>query len=227
MLSKMLNMDKRIIYILLALTIIIPTFLQLRMPISVSSQTQASYDYIESLPVGSTVMVSFDFGPSSLPEPEAIAETILAHCFSRGIRVIGLTLDPTATILGSELLEDVASKKGAILGEDYVYLGFRPGALQVILGMGISITNHFESDYYGTPITDIPMMQGITNYNDISVLVTLCSSSIVDAWIIYANSQYGLKIIAGTTAVINTQLTPYVQSGQLVGLLNGYLGAAE
>ena len=112
-------------------------------------------------------------------------------------------------------------------GEDFVFLGFRPGVTQVILGMGTEIKSVFDTDYYGTPLDTIPIMQNITNYDQIDILVDLASSNTTEAWIIYANDQYNLKIAAGVTGVMISQMFPYLQTGQLVGLMSGILGAAE
>ena len=68
MLEKFMNMDRRIIFILVALVVIIPTLIPVRLPIAVSEPTQKLYDYIDALPSGSTIMMAFDYGPSSLAE---------------------------------------------------------------------------------------------------------------------------------------------------------------
>ena len=57
-------------------------------------------------------------------------------------------------------------------------------------------------------------------------MLVLAAGPTVEGWITYAHTRYDLKTAAGTTAVITTPLYPYLQTGQLVGLLNGYLGAA-
>ena len=106
-------------------------------------------------------------------------------------------------------------------------LGFRPGATQVILGMGTDIASVFETDYSGKATTEIPMMKDITNYDQISLLIDLASGSSTEVWITFANVQYNLQIAAGVTGVIISQMYPYLQTGQLVGLISGILGAAE
>ena len=227
MLNKIINLDRRIIFVIVALAVIIPTILPARLPITVSEPTQKVYDYIEALPQGAAVMMSFDYGPSSMPEPTAIAKAVLRHCFSKGVRVIGMTLSIEGVPLAHSTIEDIAKEKSAVDGEDYTYLGFRPGVIPVILGMSIKIENIFDKDYAGKPLSEIPMMQQITNYNDIDMLLVLASGDTVESWITYAQTQSPLKIAAGTTAVINSQLYPFLQTGQLMGLLNGYLGAAE
>ena len=227
MLNKIINIDRRILFILVAAAVIVSTILQPRLPVAVSEPTQNVYDYIEALPPGSTVMMSFDYGPSSMPEPTAIGAAILRHCFTRGVKVIGMTLEPEGVPLAESLLKDIAREKGAVEGEDYVFLGFRPGDAAVILGIGFNIADVFAMDYAGNPVADIPLMQRITNYNEIDLMMVLASGDTTETWITYAHTKYDLKIAAGTTAVITTQLYPFLQSGQLVGLLNGYLGAAE
>lgn len=173
-------------------------------------------------------MMSFDYGPSSMPEPTAIAEAVLRHCFTKGVKVIGMTLYAEGVPLADAVMKKIGEEKGAVEGEDYTYLGFRPGETAVILGMGIEIGNIFSNDYAGNPVADIPMMQKIKNYNDLDLLIVLASGNTIDeSWIVYAQTRYNLKIAAGSTTVINTQLYPYLQTKQLIGMLNGYLGAAE
>ena len=227
MLNKIMNFDRRVLFILVAVAVIVPTILQPRLPIVVSAPTQNVYDYIEALPPGSTVMMSFDYGPSSMPEPTAVAKAVLRHCFTKGLKVIGMTLEIEGVPLADATIKEIAEEKGVVEGEDYVYLGFRPGNAVVILGMGLDIARVFETDYANNPVADIPLMQQITNYNEIDLMIVLASGETAETWITYAHTKYGLKIAAGTTAVITTQLYPFLQTGQLVGLLNGYLGAAE
>lgn len=227
MLEKLMNIDRKIIFILVALTVIIPTLIPVRLPTAVSEPTQKLYDYIDALPPESTIIIAFDYGPSSLAEPEPMAKAVLQHCFNKDVRVIGMTLYPNTPTLAHRLMRKIAAENGATYGENYVFLGYRPGLLQVILGMGTDIASVFETDYDGTAITEIPMMKDIRNYEQIDLLLDLAAGSTTEAWIVYANTRYNLKIAAGVTGVIIAQMYPFLQTGQLVGLMPGYLGATE
>lgn len=220
-------MDRRIVFILVALAVIVPMLLPVSLPVSISNPTQRLYDYIDRLPPDSNILLAFDYGPSSMPELSPMAKALLKQCFEKGIHVIGFTLIADATTLVDTLMTEAAAANGAVDGEDYVFLGFRPGATQVILGMGTDIPNIFDSDYNGTPIADIPMMAGIQNYDQIALLIDLASSSTTEAWITYANTEYNLQIAAGVTGVMISQMYPFLQTGQLVGLISGIMGAAE
>ena len=227
MLEKLINMDRRIVFMLVALAVILPTLFPVSMPISVSEPTEKLYDYIEALPAESTIMLVFDYGPSSLAELNPMARAILKQCFAKDVRVIGLTLYAVGTTMGSTLIQEVVAETGAVDGEDYVFLGYRPGIQLVILGMGTDIASIFDTDYTRKPISEIPMMQNITNYDQIDLLIDLSSGSLTEDWITYANVQFNLQIAAGVTGVIISQMYPYLQTGQLIGLIPGIAGAAE
>ena len=227
MLKKIMRIDRRIIFILVALAVIIPTLLKVSFPITVSEPTRKLYDYIEDLPSGSTVLIAFDYGPSSMAELQPMGMAFLRHCFQKKIQVIGMTLVTDGATLGYEIMQEAAKTTDAIDGEDYVYLGFRPGTIQVMLGMGTTINSIFESDYKEKPLAEIPMMAGIKNYDQIDLVLDLASSSTTEAWIAYINTRYNQKIAAGVTGVIISQMYPYLQTEQLIGLMPGLLGAAE
>ncbi len=227
MLTKLVNMDRRIVFILVALAVIIPMLLSVSLPVSISEPTQKLYDFIDQLPAGSTIMLVFDYGPSSLAELNPMAKAILKQCFEKDVKVIGLTLYAVGTTMGSDLMEEVAKEKDAVNGEDYVFLGFRPGIELVILGMGTDIASIYENDYYRTPIAELPMMENITNYDQIELVIDLSSGSLTESWITFANVQFNQQIAAGVTGVIISQMYPYLQTGQLIGLISGIAGAAE
>src|SRR5207253_4690838 len=71
----MVSIDRRIIFLLIALATLLPLLHPFGLPIKVSPEVRGVYDYIESLPEGSVFLLSLDFDPSSKPElePQAIA----------------------------------------------------------------------------------------------------------------------------------------------------------
>ncbi len=227
MIEKLMNIDRRIVFILVALAVIIPSLLNVSFPITVSQPTRSTYEYIEAMPPGSTLMIGFNYGPSSFAELHPMAKAVLHHCFRKKIRVIGMTLLAEGATLGDKMLKGVAEETGAVYGEDYVYLGFRPGATQVLLGMGTAIDSVYEADYAKTPLAEIPMMADITNYEQIDLVLDLASGSSTEWWVIYTNTRYNQQIAAGVTGVIVSQMYPYLQTKQLIGLMPGLLGAAE
>lgn len=228
MLERLMNIDRRYVFVLVAFSVIIPMLLKVVFPIYVTTQPKKVYDYIENLKEGSVVMMSFDYGPASLAELQPMALAVLRHCFSRNLKVIGMALWNVGAPLGEEVFAQAAAEYGRVYGEDYVFLGFRPGSTNVILRMGEGISGVFNTDSRNTPIQQIPMMKNIKTYDDIALLVDFGAGDPgPETWVIYAHERYGQKIAAGVTGVIISQLYPFIQTGQLIGLIGGLRGAAE
>lgn len=224
---KLSTIDRRIIYLLIAISVIIPLIFPLKLPEKMSPPAKRIFDYIESLPQGSVVLISIDYGPSVLPEVQPQVLSVLRHCFFRNLRVIGLGLSPEGIGLGLDAFEKVAKEMGKKYGEDYAYLGFKAGLGAVILGIGEGLKSVFPKDYYGNSVDELPVVRDVRNYNDISLVISFSGAAIPTSWIVFAHTTYNQKVAAGVTAVMAADYFPYIQTGQLVGLLGGMKGAAE
>jgi len=196
------------------------------MPVTVTSEVKSVYDYIEELPPGSTIIAALNYDPAALAELYPMTLAVLRHAFSRNIKVIGMTLWVTGATLGNNAMESAAGDI-AVEGEDYVYLGFVPGAASVIMGMGEDISKVYPTDYNGQALSEIPMMKNIKNYKDISLLVDFAAGSTPEAWIVYAGGSYKQTIAVGCTAVSAVGYYPFLDSKQIIGLMGGMKGAAE
>jgi hypothetical protein len=226
-LDKILNIDRRIIYLVIGLAAIVPFLINIQMPIYVSNPVQKVYDYIEKIPEGGVVVVGFNFSPSTMPELYPMSLAVLRHCCSKKLKIIGLTLYSTAATMADNALKKVAGEFEYKELEDYVYLGYKPDAEPVMLGLGEDISGPFPTDYMNHPISQIPMLKNIKNYNDIDLVIDFGSANSTEWWIAYAGARYHQTIAAGCTGVMVSGYYPYLKTGQLVGLIGGLKGAAE
>ncbi|MFQ6008064.1 MAG: hypothetical protein ACE5K8_03845 [Candidatus Zixiibacteriota bacterium] len=201
--------------------------LGVRLDIPVSAQTRKMYDYIESLPAGSVLIVSFDHEASSLPEIRPLALAILRHAFSKGHRLIGVALLAEGTVIGYRLMQKTAAEYDRQYGRDYVYLGFKPQYIAAILSMGESIPKTFPQDYLGRPYEQFQLLQEVHNYNDVAAVISITDGSLTTHWMEYGGARYGVKVLSGMTAAMVTTFDPYVASGQMYALVGGLRGAAE
>ncbi len=112
-------------------------------------------------------------------------------------------------------------------GIDFVNLGYRPGVVAIIVGMGREIRDFYRKDYQNINVDSLHMMADVHNYDDIATLVSFAHGTAVESWIAYAGARFGQQIIGGVTGVVAPDLYPYLQSGQLAGLLGGLKGASE
>lgn len=193
----------------------------------VSTETQHMFDYIESLPEGAVLLVSFDHEASSLPEIRPIGLALIRHAFRNDIKLIGMALYAEGTGIGYRLLETVAQEQGKVYGVDYAFLGFKPQYIAAVLSIGESLENTFPYDYLDAPYQSHPLLQGIGNYDDIAGVLSIADGSLTTHWMEYAGAQYGVTIVAGVTAAMVTTYDPYLASGQMSAMIGGLRGAAE
>ena len=231
--QKLLAVDRRVIFALVAVAVIIPFFLSFPIKITVSPPVQAVYDYIEKLPPGSLVMISCDYDPPSAPELQPMTETMLKHFFLKDLKVIILGLWPQGSVQANIALEvvmrdPILKAKNLKYGVDYVNLGFTAGNEFVIIRMGTDIHAAFPVDFNGTKIAELPLMQNVRNFDNIAFVFNVSAGYPgTYEWVIFGVDRYRFKLGAGNTAVQAPLVSPYVQSGQLIGLLGGMRGAAE
>jgi hypothetical protein len=222
------NIDRRIIFLLIATAVVVPLLAPIGMPVTVTPQSKAIYDEVEALPPGSIVIASFDYDPAAAPEVHPMALSFLRHCFEKKHRVIIMALWPQGAQMAVRAVAEVAGDFDVEYGRDYVNLGYKPGGDIVIKSMGSSIREVFPRDMAGRPTAGLPLMEKVQSLNDVALVMDLSAGDPgIPAWVRVANSLYHRKIAGGSTAVSAPQFFPYLQTGQLIGLLGGLKGAAE
>jgi len=226
--DKMAAIDRRWIYLLMALSIIIPTVVVIKFPVELTPEAQQLYDAIEELPDSSTVMLTFDYYPSALAETEPMSIAALRHMFRKDMKVLTISNIPLGgPSLAERITQEIAAEFGKVYGVDYVNLGYKANYVAVMHGLASSIESIFPADWSGTPLSEIPMMRNIHNYNDLKFIYVVADNATVDYWISIVNAQYQVPVGTGVTAVVAPKMYSFIEAGQLTGLLGGMKGAAE
>jgi hypothetical protein len=231
--EKLLSIDRRIIFLFIAVAVAVPLFFGLSMRIPVTPVARGTYEAIQSLPAGSKVLASFDYDPGSMPELQPMAEAFFRHAFRNDLKVIIMGLWPQGPLQANIALEEVfqdkdVEAKNLQYGIDYVNLGFTAGNEVVIDRMGHSFEESYPKDGYGTPIGEIPLMRGVRNYDNVDLIFSLSAGYPgTQEWVQYGVDVFHVKLAAGNTAVQAPGMYPYVQTGQLSGVLGGMKGGAE
>ncbi len=225
--GRILSVDRRVIFVLVGLGTALPLLFPVNLPITVGPRVEAAFQTIETLPAGSTVLVSMDYEPETMAELYPMSIAILRHCFRKDLKVIGMTLYSAGPGLVEPAMRIAAASEGRERNRDYVFLGYKSGFQTVMIGLGESIRQQFPTDFYRTPLDSIPMMRGINSYAGIDLVVNLTASSAADYWIQFAAGRYRKRLVLGSTAVMAADYYPYLSSRQLLGLVGGMKGAAE
>ena len=143
MIEKLLNIDRRIIFIFVFLGVAIPLLMEFHFPIKPTAAVRSVHEMFEAAANtedGGVVLFSWDYGPGSEPELQPMALSLLRHCFRRNIKVVAICLWPEAPGLAQDALDQVAGEYGKEYGTDYAFLGYKPGLWAPIINMGRTST---------------------------------------------------------------------------------------
>jgi len=228
---KLAKVDRRWIFLLIGLVVLIPLIYPLALPIRAGKDSQQVYDFVESLEPNSKILLSCEYGPSTKPEIHPMVTSLLHHLFSldRGHKVYVVCLWPDGQFMAEEALDEVAVKRyGLSYGEDFVLLGFRPGAEAVVKGIVSDLRKLYTIDAKGTKVENIPMMEGINRFEDFDFLFSGSAGYPgTTEWVLFASDPTGIPMSTGTTSIQVNEMMPYVLGGQINGILAGMPGAAE
>ncbi|MDH4222069.1 MAG: hypothetical protein OEV55_00870 [candidate division Zixibacteria bacterium] len=226
--SKFKELDRRYIFFLIGIAVILPLLFPLNIPLGITQPSQNLFNKVDSLEEDSKVLLTFDYYPSTLPETEPMSYAALRHLFRKNIKVITVTTIPLGALSVMEgVVKDVAREYNKEYGADYVNLGYKYGYQAVMLGMGRKISDIFPRDAYDNKLDSLPLMQKVKNYDDVDFIFIVSDNATVDYWVSLVNARFGTPMGAGVTAVMAPKCYSYLQTRQMVGLLGGMKGAAE
>jgi hypothetical protein len=227
--DKLVNMDRRIIYLLVAIGTLIPLIVPIGLPVVPTRPVRGLFDKIEGLKPGEAVIISFDYGPSSEPELNPMAEAILRHCFTRDIKVMVMAIFPLGGVnMAIREVDKIAAEYPNLkYGVDYVNLGYKDGAQAAMKAMAVSIEQVFPADVDGAPTDSMPIVEEIKNYDDVAVVISLATGVIGEWWADLVNAQFGVPVAVGCTAVSAPKYYAFFRAHQMIAVLGGLRGAAE
>lgn len=227
--ERLRDLDRRWIFLCVAALVIVPLVSGFHIaPVKPGERARGFYDAIERVSPGSTVLLAGDYDPGTIAENYPMNLAAARHLMSRDIKIVALELYPGGPPLADQALRIAAREYGKREGVDYVNLGYKSGNEVVMSQMGSSIPRTFPTDRRGVPVAQIPVMRGIENYNHFALLVSVSAGYPgTKEWVQQVVSRYHLPMVAGVTAVSAPEYYPYLQAGQLQGLLGGMAGAAE
>lgn len=229
--NRMQALDRRYIYLVVALAIILPLIIPFNSRTYVTEPTENVYKKIDSFTgrKDRAILMCFSHDASTMAELFPMEVAILRHCFERKIQVFTICFMPAAKPLMDYAIQTAKEEYNVQSGIDYCNFGYKPWGLflPILLGMGDDIAEAVDIDDEGRKIANLEIMKEIRNYNEMNLVIDFAASAAVHSWITYARARFGANVAAGITAVMAADNYPYLQTGQLIGMLSGLKGAAE
>lgn len=222
------TLDRRWIFLAVGVLVLIPLLRPLSLPLYVSPPTQGFVNAMDRIPDGSTVLMSCDYDPSAKPELVPMTRTAIRQLWSKNCKVVVTVLWNGGPGLVDQVLREEGRAAHKTYGVDWINLGYKSGNEAVMVLMGQSIPNTFPRDNSGGVTTSYPIMRGVRDYSSFPLLVSISAGYPgTKEYVQQVQGRFHIKMVSGCTAVSAPEYYPYLQSGQLEGLLGGMAGAAE
>jgi hypothetical protein len=244
------NIDRRWVFLFVALGVALPMIFKVEFPVFPSKDVKGLYEFVEKMPEGTRVFLSFDYDPASEPElgPSAIA--LLLHMFRRNLKPmcggnwpLGGEMAEAALASSTRTYEATYEKFKAegklapgakpklVKGKDYVNLGFKPGAVIHVKALVNDFMGPYPADREGNSTKEMPIFQNADgsrfSINDVGIIVSFTAGTGgIEAFINVAG-DHKRPMAAACTSVNIPRFVTYLQTGQLVGIMGGLPGAAE
>jgi len=223
------EVSRRIIFLFIAIAVAAPILFPITFEEKATPVVKRLFEFIEALPAGSHVLLSFDFDPAMAPEVQPMADAISRHCLDKGHKVIFMSLWATGQSLMTTTLSEVIFPEfpDKIDGIDYVNLGYKAGNEGVLNIIASDIRRMFPTDVNGVPLDSTELFEHIGSCRDLDLIVALGGGRPgPKEWVLFVGDPGDVPIGVGVAAVVAPQLYPYYPQ-QVVGILGGIKGAAE
>jgi len=228
------RIDRRLVYLGLFLVTLIPMVAGFKLPLYPTEPPRMLAQTIDSLPLDKVVFISSDWDAGTQAESRPQMVGIVRHLIRRNLRFVIFSIAyPTSPQLGHTAVLDAIRLENAedryVYGTMWANLGYKLADDPWLRAFTTDIQQATRQDWKGAPLSQLTVMQGVHKFGptgQVSMLINVTGSSTIEYWYQFlgpTKAKFGL----GCTAVQAPEQYPYLDSGQLSGLLTGMKGAAE
>lgn len=229
--EKLQSIDRRWVYLLAWIAVLAPLVNPLGLPVSIGRDSTSYHNYIENIPDGSVIMVTFDYGISAMPELYPLTIATLHHLWNHNFKVIIVASWREGPMVMDVVLKEMkpAENYGKVYGEDWIELGWFAQAEVGMAALGKDIWGTLPVDYIEKkPTSSFPIMQDVKTAEDVDLIVSFETGTPgLPEWVRQWVTPYGTPMIMGCIGVMVPEVAPYLQTGQLSALIPGLTASAE
>lgn len=221
---KIGNIDYRIIYLIVALLTAWPLWSPVGTPMTVGDNVKSYADHIRDMEPGTVVLSAFAGYMTMLPDIEPIYLATWKMLFEQDVKIMVRVTDVDGPVIIRQEFEKLNPEEnfGKVYGVDYMIFPYVLMPTATEIAFTDNIRSVFTTDYYGTPLDDLPIMQGIESMHDVDWYFTSGAD--------WGNQRYtipyGVKLLCWGTG---TGLLPFVPPfyDPVSGPCYGYVGGAS
>jgi hypothetical protein len=202
------------------------------MPTSVPVETLAALNYIQnSLPADAPVLLIFDYQASLSGEVEAAAAPLVDRMLTlKHPRLTLLSSTPVGSGLAERFIEPFTTPTNHNYqrGQNFIDLGYLPGGASGVLSFSMNPETTKPLTITGENAWSTAVLQNVKQLSDFAAIILLTDDiETARIWIEQTEGVRGeARLLVVSSAQSGPMLLPYVQSGQIAGMVTGLDGSA-
>jgi len=198
-------------------------------PAGAPRETSAALSYIQALPSNVPVLLIFDYEAAQAGELEAAAAPLVDHMLTlKAPRLSLISSTPIGAGMAERFMENTQAGHNYQRGQQYTNLGYLPGGSAGVLAFSENpmLTKPHSID--GQNVWETPVLQDVRQLSNFAVIILLTNDvETARIWIEQteiARGETGFLVVS--SAQSGPMILPYVQSGQVEGMVTGLDGSA-
>lgn len=228
-LERLQDIDRRVFYWILFFALMIPYLNPIGFPITIAENTEDLYEGItgDSVEPGEVWIINFGYGVSAWSECHPGVTVCTKALFREDAKLIFIGPHYDVELTYNRLQVTVPDFAEKEYGVDYVFLGYITGGESAIAQLASNIRSVYPEDHFGTPLDEIPMMEGVNTHNDIAGVLSSDTGDWGGYFLTQWQAAYGTKLAEIGIAMNGSTDVPRWQAGNYFGLSVGSRGGAE
>jgi hypothetical protein len=194
------------------------------MPLGVPVELNSAIQAVENVPENAPVLVIFDYDPATVGEMEAVAAPLLDYMIlQHHPRLTFVSTSPTGGALAERFISGPLGGHNYQSGIQYVNLGYLPGGLAGIRGFSQNPRTTMPMSIDLNPAWQSVPLQDVQSLSNFALILLITDSAEAGRnWVEQAGTLRGnAPFMVASSAQAGPMIMPYVQSGQVNGLING------
>lgn len=199
------------------------------LPTAAPNEAIRAIQVVENIPVDAPVLMVFDYEPATMGEMEATAASLVDHLLLlKHPNMAIVSTSPTGSALAERFMSTTVAARAYQRGLQYVDLGYLPGGLAGVYAFAQNPPTVIPYGADGSAAWDTDVLRQVSRLSDFAAIIVLTDG--LDAgriWIEQTTTSRGSSaLLIVSSAQTGPMFLPYVDAGQVAGLIAGINGAA-
>ncbi len=186
---------------------------------------------VDTLRPNSLVLVNWGYDPATAGEMDAVAQPIIEHLLQKQAKLIVFSQLPGGPATARRVIAKAEESlqrpsRSQITANLVIEAGYLTGGGASLPLLGVAPARALPVDPSWVDLRERFSIAGLDDAGPALTLVIAARAEDVRRWLEQVQPLNGGPVVAATSAVVDPSVRPYLQSGQLAGLVSGWDGGS-